>query len=249
MSNFPLSDAALELFKNFANINPQVKFDVGVSQRVCNTSRNFIADVDLPDPIPVECALFDLNRLLGIIDTCKSATLPDLVFGEQNLTITHEHGKVTLPYAHMAVIVEPPNHKFILAKQFATFDLPNALWIKIKRTASVLQTTTIQFTIDAAGTLAVKLVNDKDKGGESIGWGSYNMPNTVVEPGVPAATWAFKFDALELLPGDYTVAIGDVTGVGDQTGKSTTIFGAFFTLNDPTKRVVYLTSGHVVKSR
>ena len=252
-STFPLTDTTVAILENFANINQQVQFKAGHAQRTCNMTRNFIADVELPDPIPVDCSLYALNRLLGVIDTTKGASLPELTFGEQSLLVTHENGSVTLPYAHDNVIPAPPAHKYTLLKQYASFDLPAALWQKIKRTAAVLQTTSLQFCI-SSGKLTLNLINDKDKGGESIGWGSYNMPNTLLEPGVADNVWVVKFDALEFLPGDYQVAIGDLgtsTPGASAKGSAGTsgIFGAFFTLNDPVKKVTYLTSGHVVKTR
>ena len=77
MMNTPytLTDSTLEILKNFANINTQATFKAGTFQRACNQSRNFIADVELSDPLPVECSLYELNRLLGIIDTCKGTSL------------------------------------------------------------------------------------------------------------------------------------------------------------------------------
>jgi hypothetical protein len=244
MSNFQLNEVSLEILKNFANINPQVQFKAGTTQRTCNATRNFIADVELPVPVPVDCALYNLNSLLGIIDTCKGTALPSLTFGASNLVVEHEHGEVTLPFAHEGVVAAPPGAKYVLTKQMASFDLPAALWSKIKRTASVLQTTSLQFVIAADKSLRLKLVNDKDAGGETIGWGSYNLPNTVVAPDAAENIWVVKFDALELLNGDYTVEIGDISG-----SKNTAIFGAFFTLNTPNRSVRYLTSGHAVKSR
>jgi len=244
--NYPLSESAVEILKNFAAISEQVQFKAGTAQRTCNSTRNFIADVELPEALPLDCSLFNLNRLLGIIDTCKGAKLPELTFNETSLVVTHADGEVTLPYAHDGVVTAAPVYTFTLSKKFAEFDLPVALWTKIKRTAAVLQTTSLQFTIKD-GKLTLKLINDKDKGGDSIGWGSYNMPNTVVSEGIKSNIWVVKFDALELIPGDYKVEIGEVS-FQTATGESS-LFGAFFTLADPKKNVRYLTSGHVVKSR
>lgn len=243
--NYPLSDDTVEILQNFANISPQIIFKPGAAQRTCNATRNFIADIEFPEPLPVDCSIYDLNRLLGIIDTCKGSKLPELTFGPTSLTVKHDHGEVMLPYAAATVIPAPPAHKFTLSKQFASFDLPASLWQQIKRTAAVLKTTTLQFIIDDAHKLSVKLIDEKDT---KTGWGSYNMPNTVVDPKSTPATWVVKFDALQLLPGNYKVELGDVsfTSTG---GATSTIFGAFFTLQDPKKKVSYLTSGHVAKTR
>lgn len=244
MSSYVLNDSTVEILKNFASINNQVVFKAGSAQRACNDTRNFIADVELNDPLPQECALYELNRLLGIIDTCKTDKLPTIAFGSSALVVEHDYGNVTIPYAHTDVVAAPPAVQFHMKKPIAAFDLPLALWTKIKRTAAVLQTTSLQIIVTAKGELELKLVNDKDKGGDASGSASYNMPNTSVYEAVEN-TWAVKFDALELLAGDYTVEVGEI---GNNTN-SNTLFGMFFKLNDPTKKITYLTSGHVVKTR
>lgn len=243
MAPYTLTDATIEILKNFANINSQVLFKAGNAQRTCNPSRNFIADVELPQALPVECALFELNRLLGIIDTCKGTSLPSIAFGEHSLVVEHDHGAVTIPYAHKDVIMTPPQQQFHLANPIASFDMPLSLWTKMKRTASVLETTVMHIILNEQGELQVKLVNDKDTG-DTAGSASYNMPNTKVQSAIKN-TWAVKFDALTLIPGDYEIAIGEV----GTSSSSTTLFGMFITLKDPNKKVTYLTSGHVVKSR
>lgn len=244
MSAYVLNETTVEILKNFANINTQVVFKPGHAQRACNDTRNFIADVELPEPLPQECALYELNRLLGIIDTCKTDKLPTIAFGDTSLTVEHDHGSVTIPYAHKDVVAAPPSVQFHMKKSVASFDLPHALWQRIKRTAAVLQTTSLHIIVTNAGELVLKLVNDRDKGGDAAGSASYNMPNTVVSDPTNN-TWAVKFDALELLPGDYSVEVGEI----GNTTSPTTLFGMFFKLNDPVKKVLYLTSGHVVKSR
>lgn len=244
MASYVLNDTTVEILKNFASINSQVVFKAGNAQRACNDTRNFIADVELPEPLPQECALYELNRLLGIIDTCKTDKLPTIAFGTSSLVVEHDHGRVTIPYAHSDVVAAPPSVQFHMKKPIASFDLPQELWNRIKRTASVLQTTSLYIIVNSDGELVLKLVNEKDKGGDASGSATYNMPNTQVVDAVEN-TWAVKFESLELLPGNYTVEIGEI---GNNTS-STTLFGMFFRLNDPIKKVTYLTSGHVVKAR
>lgn len=241
---YTLTETTLEIFKNFSNINSEVTFKSGNFQRTCNQTRNFIADVELADALPVECSLYELNRLLGIIDTCKGASLPSILFGEKSLTVIHEHGEVNIPYAHSDVVTKLPDQKFHMEKEIATFQLPLSLWSKMKRTASILDATSLYIIVNDEGKLQVKLVNEKDTSGNSSGIATYDMPSSVVNDTTPN-TWAVKFDVLAFLPGDYTVSVGEI---GTTTGNRT-VFGMFFTLNDPLRKVTYLTSGHVVKTR
>lgn len=243
-STYTLTPETLEIFKNFAAINPQAVFLEGHAQRACNPSRNFIADIELADPLPRECAVYELNKLLGVIDTTKGTSLPSLRFDDNSLTITHDHGHVTIPYAHPDVVAKPPANKFAIAQEIASFDLPASLWTKIKRVASVLQTTSMHIIVTEEGKLEIKLINDKDKGGSSTGWGEFTFPNTIVSSATPN-TWAVRFDSLEFIPGDYKVVAGEI---GTAAKGAATLFGIFFTLDDPKRKVSYLTSGHLVKN-
>lgn len=250
MSNFSLDESTLDILKNFANINTQAVFKQGTMQRACNASRNFVADVELSQPLPKDCAIYELNRMLGVIDTCKDSGLPALEFGDSAVVVKHGHGEVTIPYAHADVVAAPPGNKFHMVSPVASFDLPLSLWNKVKRLASTLQITSLHIIIDTHGDLKLKLVNEKDKGGDASGSALFDMPNTKVE-NPTQNVWAVKFESLELLPGDYKVELGEVASVkpGQSGPPSATVFGMFFTLVDPTKKVTYLTSGHVVKSR
>ncbi len=245
MASYVLSDWTVEILKNFAKINNQVVFKAGNAQRVCNDTRNFIADIELTDPLPQECSLYDLNRLLGVIDICRTDKLPTIAFGSSALIVKQAHGSVTIPYAHADVVAAPPDTKFYMKKPIASFDLPHELWTKIIKTAAVLQTTSLYIIVNAAGELIMKLVNEKDKGGDALGSASYKMPNTQVYEAIEN-TWSVKFDVLHLMTGNYTVEVGEI---GNTMASTTTLFGMFFRLNDPTKKVTYLTSGHVIKTR
>ena len=245
MAKYTLTQPTIEVLKNFAAINPQFIFNEGASQRTCNITRNFIADVELTDPFPVNCAMFDLNRLLNIIDICKGSALPVIDFGENGLIVLHENGTVSLPYANQNVIAAPPKHTYTMVAPAATFKLPETLWSKIKKTAGVLQTTSLRLSVENEK-LSVKLINERLKGDESIGWGSFDMPDTVVTPGAKPNSWLVKFDSLEFLPGNYNVVIGDISS---SANSGNTNFGVFFTLDAPGKKVTYITAGHVERGK
>lgn len=243
---YQLTPETVEFLKNFARINNQAIFSAGQLQRACNPTRNFIADIAFPVAFPRDFALYELTKLLGVIDLTKGS-LPSITFQETSLIVTHDHASVTLPYAAENVIAKPPTAQFHAAKTIATFDLPVATWNLMEKTASVLGTTTLQFITTDTGTLTLRLVTEKgaaDMASTSTGSAEIIPENVVVhEP--TNAVWAVKFQALELLAGDYTVEAAEV----NHPNGGAAIFGVFFRLKDATKQVTYLTSGHVVKGR
>lgn len=239
---YTLTDDTIDLLKNIASINSEFIFKAGTAQRACNPSRNFIADIEFTDPFPKECAIADLPRILSVVDISMGDARPTLEFGDSSLVVRHAHGKVTVPYAHEAVIKKPPTHQYHLADPVATFDLPAGLWRQIKRTAATLQTPTLHLAVKD-GKLEFKLVHEKNLAGASA---AYRMPNTTITN--PAeGVWGVTLESLELFPGDYAVEIGNIGASNLPPG--TQIFGAFFHLKSDTHRVTYLSSGHVVKGK
>ena len=241
-SSFTLTQSTLDILNNFAEIHEQVTLRPGLEQRTCNGIRSFIADVTLDAEIPQQCAIYDLNRILGVIKTVKN--LPTLEFSEQALTVVHDYGRVTIPYAHPELVTKVPQHKFFVQDQFASFDLPATLWNTIKNQARVLDCNSLQIIINEHGDFTLRLVNDKDKAADAFASAVFNAPNTTVAANEPN-TWAVNFDVLKFLPGNYKVEVGNLAS----KASGGTLFGAIFTLDDPNKKVTYLTSGTVVKSR
>lgn len=241
---YTLTPTTVEVLKNFATINNEVVLREGSTQRVLNPQRNFIADVELTTPIPRECALTQLSRLLGVIDTAKSTSLPDIQFNDDHLLVVHEHGTVRLPYASMEAVTVPPIQQYYMDKEVANFQLPQSLWDKIKKTAAILETGVLQLSVKD-GILNVQLVDEKLK---TKGPGAtYMMPQTNVVD-TTSNVWAIRLDALKLMQGSYTVSMGHVRSSTQKQGTAS-VFGVFFTLNDADKKVSYLTSGSVVTAR
>lgn len=242
---YTLTPATVEILKNFASINNEVVLREGPAQRVANPARNFIADVELASPFPRECALVELSRLLGIIDTLKTTTLPDIVFNEDHLLVIHDqYGTVRLPYASMEAVTVPPMQKYYMDSEVANFQLPANLWDKIRKTSAILETGVMQLSV-RDGELNVQLVDEKLK---TKGPGAtYTMPQTTVVNGT-SNVWSIRLDSLKLIPGSYSVSMGQIRSTVQKQGTAS-VFGVFFTLNDTEKKVTYLTSGQVVNAR
>lgn len=240
MNTYTLDKQTVSVLKNFSRINEQMVFRAGTFQRTCHSSQGFLADVELDVPIPVDCALYDVNNLLGIIDIgTDGAKYPTLEFGENSLVVKSDYSSVTLPYANKAVVAAVPDYKFTMAEPFASFTLPNSKWSKIKSVASILEAEQLEFDI-IDGKFGLSLMSRKDKG---KGNAAFTLPDEVVHSGIPNNTWVVSLQTLELLPGDYHVVFGNITSTKSATTK---LFGALFTLlNGP--KVTYISAGNVKK--
>jgi len=248
MSNvqtFQLTPDIVQVLRNFADINTQVVFKEGQEQRACNEARNFIVDAVLAEPLPREFALYELNKLTGLIDSFTNQTgkaLPTLSFGETSLTLKNGAMKATIPYSHTEAVQPPPPQIYTLSETFASFTLTADTWAKIRKIASILEHNSLHIQITTDKVVTLKTLDGEGKGTDA---NEFDVPGAQVFTD-EASTWAVKLDALKLIPGDYTVEIGNVTSSAS-AGKG--MFGTFFTLVDETKKVSYLTGGHLITTR
>jgi hypothetical protein len=249
MSRYKLDDTTIAILKNFANINPEIKFYAGTEQRTANLAKNMIADAVLPQGFPRDFALHNLARLISIIDTTKDQALPELEFGETEMTVHHAYGRVTFPYSNDSLVSPPPRDKFQLTHTTFSFELPQALWTKIKRLAPILDADGIHLITEPGAPVRLKLINSKDKYADKTASGSatFDMPNTKMGDDVTSDVWKISFSTLDILPGDYRVEAGSIARGGDVSSRN--MNGVFFTLNSPVKVITYLTIGEVVKMR
>lgn len=241
---YQLTGYTVDVLKNFCEINPQVILREGASQRNVNVIRNFIADIELDSPLPADCPIGDLGKILSIIDSCKGTTFPSLEFTDRSLKVVHEHGKVTIPSYNPSLIKPVSPNQFHMADTIATFDLTTSLWKTMQRQAGVLECDTLRIILTDNGELTLRLLNDKDPAADSgLGSADFVVPNLQVAADAEPNVWSVRFNTLRLLQGNYKVEVGNI-GTNAAAG---TIFGAFFTLDDKDRAVKYLTSGAVVK--
>ncbi len=248
-TEYKLSPATLDILANFCRINEQVILKQGTSQRTSNGNKNFIADVELDTPIPMECAIYNLNRLMGILSTCgKDDT--SILFAEHGMTVKHQYGKTYIPFAHPQLVAKVPGNKFFMANQVAQFSLPLSLWQVMQKQASILDFNTLQIILNDDKVFSLRLVNDKTTSGTAVSdqlQATFTVPDLVVDDAAEPNVWSVKFDVLALMPGNYTVSVGYLGS--DRAPEGTTLFGMVFDLQDPTKKVTYITAGSVVKTR
>lgn len=242
-----MTPATLEILTNFAQIHENATLRPGTAQRTANHTKNFIADVELDEAIPGNYAIYDLNRLLKLINTVTSKNgkeLPVLEFSDQSVTIIHAHGQVTIPFAHPDLVSKVPQTKFYIIDEIASFKLPATLWSVITQQASVLECNLLQIVIDDQGTFTLRIVNDKDKGAEAFASAVFTVPELTLTKPEPN-TWNVTFDSLKFIKGDYNVQVG----ILGRDGKDLQLFGGVFTLDDPAKKVTYLAAGNVSSAR
>jgi hypothetical protein len=191
-----LSDKTLSLLKNFSSINQSILFKEGNKLRTISVMKNILAEATIPEDIPKDFGIYDLNQFLNGLGLHNS---PELDFKNEGYVFIRE-GKMRSKYffADPNVIVTPPEKAINLPSEDACFELNTDQMEKLLKAAAVYQLPDLS-AIGEAG--VVKLVV-RDKKNETSNSFSVNVGETESE-----FAFNFKVENIKILPGTYEVVV------------------------------------------
>lgn len=161
-----LSDKTLALLKSLSKVNRSVLLKKGKVQRAASADSTIVVEVVLDDEIPVDFAVYDLNQLLGLLNTLKDANLD---FSETTLTIADRTGW-TATYSACAkeLINDVQSMEAIDSAPIAlAFDLPADTLSKMSKIASSNELAQIAF-LDTPEGIIMKAFNKKVTDSNSV---------------------------------------------------------------------------------
>jgi hypothetical protein len=191
-----LSDKTLSLLKNFSSINQSILFKEGNKLRTISVMKNILAEATIPEDIPKDFGIYDLNQFLNGLGLHNS---PELDFKNEGYVFIRE-GKMRSKYffADPNVIVTPPEKAINLPSEDACFELNTDQMEKLLKAAAVYQLPDLS-AIGEAG--VVKLVV-RDKKNDTSNSFSVNVGETNSE-----FAFNFKVENIKILPGTYEVVV------------------------------------------
>ena len=130
-----LSDATLAILKNFSGINHSILLREGSELRTMSPEKTVMASAVVNEVFPVECAIYDLNRLLGVLSLFKS---PDVIFEESYVTVIDGKNSVKIVYADPSIIVAAPNKNIVLPSEDIKFTLREDQMTQLFKACSVV---------------------------------------------------------------------------------------------------------------
>lgn len=196
-----LSDNTLAVLKNFGNINSGILLKKGKTLKTVSSHKNILAEATIPDEIPAEIGIYDLNEFLSVVSLHKDDL--ELNFDTKNIEISGRKGRSKIKYrgCESTMIVVPPEKQIQMPDPEIGFDLSNEdfRWIldaanvlgspqiSVESDGETVTVNTLDLANDAAHTESLKL--------ETAGNGSkYKM--------------VFKTENIaKILPGAYEVKI------------------------------------------
>lgn len=187
-----LSDQTVSLLKNFAGINQNIQFKAGNKLQTISAQKNILVDAEVPELFPSDFAIYDLNKMLGVMSLFQD---PELEIGNKTMKVG---GKVNYMFADPTMIVTPPEKELTFPEAEVKFAMSNVDFSQTTKAAAML------------GLPHVCVVGD----GSKITLGANDVNNSssddfVTEVGTTDQNFCmvFKIENLKLFAGDYDVEI------------------------------------------
>jgi hypothetical protein len=131
-----LSEQTLAILKNFASINPSIKFKAGNEIRTVSTGGEMVAKAAIDVAFPQDFAVYDLSRFL------QCATLigaPELEFSENYVTMIGDNNSIIYGFTDPTLIDGANYNKaYPIDTLVADVEISQLKLQKIKQAASVL---------------------------------------------------------------------------------------------------------------
>ena len=192
-----LSETTVSILKNFSAINPNIIFKEGNAISTISEAKNIMASATIPESIPREFGIYDLNEFLSTISLIDD---PMLEFGQQSINISDGTSNIEYFYSSPELLTTP-SKSVNMPKADVTVALSADLINKIKKAAAVLGHPTLQFSGNN-GVISAKIVDLKNPTANKY---------SVVMDAKNACKEVFSFVTvignLKMLSGDYTVSL------------------------------------------
>ena len=197
------SKITLDVLKNLATINQGLVFKPGNMLKTMNVMKNQFALVEIPDVLPIEFAIYDLNELLATHSLMDS---PEISFQEDCLILEEGIFQYHYFYSNPSVVISPGDKKIIMPPADIKFTLDKGTFDQIIRSSSVMKLKDILVT-----STGVRLYNRNNVGNR--------VEITPPDFQFNGKDSLLKVENLKLIPVSYVVEI-DSGGIAHFVSKS-----------------------------
>lgn len=190
-----LSEATIAILKNFASINQSILFREGNVLKTISPQKNIIGKATVEETFPKEVAIYDLNRLLGVVSLFKN---PNIEFMDNHISICDGKNSVRYVYADQSIIVFPPAKDVKFPSTDAEFAITEEQMSQVMKAAGVINLADISFVGDGK----VLRMKAHDKKNPSSNEYSIELCETNQKFSVD-----FKVENFKMVTGNYNVRI------------------------------------------
>jgi len=190
-----LSNETIDVLKSFAAINMSLLIKSGNTIKTVSPQKTILGTASVPDSFPKECAIYDLNEFLSVVQSMKD---PDLEFKDKYVNISEETGgNVNYQYASPSTIASPPDKDIKLPSEDVSVEIPQEVFSNAIRMASIMKLSELAIRA-SKGTATIEALEAKNP--ERC----YSYPIGKSDDNYMVL---FKVENMKLLPRDYSVRV------------------------------------------
>tara|TARA_Y100001970_G_C14234681_1_gene861020 strand:- start:521 stop:1195 length:675 start_codon:yes stop_codon:yes gene_type:complete len=192
-----LSEYTVSVLKNFSSINPSVLFQPGQVIKTVSPQKTVMASAAVEENFPVEGAVYDLPRFLGVLSLFEE---PDLIFHDNLVEVREGRKAINYTFADKQMIIAPPEKDIQFPTPEVELDIAWSEFNGVMRASSVLGLPEI--AVEAKdGEINLTALDSKNPTADTYG--------SAIGESAEEYRFVFRVENLKLMNLDYRVAISD----------------------------------------
>lgn len=192
-----LSEYTVSVLKNFSSINPSVLFQPGQVIKTVSPQKTVMASASVEENFPVEGAVYDLPRFLGVLSLFEE---PDLIFHDNLVEVREGRKAINYTFADKQMIIAPPEKDIQFPTPEVELDIPWSEFGGVMRASSVLGLPEI--AVEAKdGEISLTALDSKNPTADTYA--------SAIGESAEEYRFVFRVENLKLMNLDYRVAISD----------------------------------------
>lgn len=196
-----LSNETLGVLKNFGNINSGIFLKQGKVVKTVSSHKNILAQATIPDEIPSDFGIYDLNEFLSVVSLHKDDLSLD--FDSKNIVISGRGGRSKIKYrsCESTMITTPPEKQIQMPDPEIQLELSSEDFRWVLDAANVLGSPQIAVQSDGSSVT----LNTIDTANDSA-----HTESLTLEANATGNKYKMIFkteNISKILPGSYTVSI------------------------------------------
>lgn len=200
-----LSDKTLTILKSFSSINKSILIRKGKKIATVSPQKTIMAVSDVEEDFPVDFAIYELPRFLGVISLMEDA---DFEFNQHFVVISSGQQKVKFTYADPQAVVAAPEKTLDIDNPDIEFFMDANDLINLLKASAVLELPEVAIVGDGEK-VSVQAIDSKNAGADNY--------SVVVGKTKDTFRMIFKPENLKLMQRNYTVRITS-KGIGEFDG-------------------------------
>ena len=192
-----LSDATLDVLKNFSTVNQNILVKEGSKLRTMSTMKNILGEANIGEEFPKEFGIYDLNEFLGVFSLAKDA---ELVFENDSFLVV-ESGRTKIKYffSDPSILTTPPD-SFNAPDCDVTFPVTADILSSVLKGSAVMQLPDVVFSGVPGSVVKITTTDLKNTT-------SNEFTQELSEDTTQEFKFHYKVDNLKMIPGDYDVSV------------------------------------------